>query len=110
MAGKIRLKRRSKYAAVKTVVDGITFASRYEANCYRLLRELQAAGEISDLQLQVPFAMKINGQVVCRYLADFTFRSAGRYRVADAKGFRTDVYKLKKKLMLACHGIEIEEM
>jgi hypothetical protein len=29
--------------------------------------------------------------------------------VEDSKGVRTPVYKLKKKLMLACHGIEIRE-
>ena len=109
MAGKLHLKRRSKYAAVRTEVEGLVFASKREAECYRQLKRLQDAGDISELQLQVPFAMKVNGVTICRYFADFQFRCNGRLRVMDAKGFRTAVYKLKKKMMLAFHGIEIEE-
>ena len=110
MAGRIHLKAKSKYRAVPVVVAGIRFASKREAACYQQLKHLQNIGDITDLQLQVPFTMKVNGKVICRFIADFTFRCNGRYRVADAKGFRTPVYKIKKKLMAACHGIEIEEL
>ena len=34
----------------------------------------------------------------------------GKLHVVDAKGVKTDVYKLKKKLMRSLKGIEIEEV
>lgn len=47
----------------------------------------------------------------CEYVADFVYKDGhGRTVVEDAKGYRTDVYKLKKKLMLYVHGIEIMEV
>lgn len=48
---------RSKYGARKTVVDGITFDSKKEANRYRELKLLEKAGEICCLRLQVPFEL-----------------------------------------------------
>lgn len=47
----------SKYGARKTVVDGITFDSKKEANRYRELKLLEKAGKISNLKLQVPFEL-----------------------------------------------------
>jgi hypothetical protein len=55
--------------------------------------------------------MKVGGKLICRYIADFIFDEErdGSWHpvVADAKGNITPVYKLKKKLMAACLGIEI---
>lgn len=48
---------RSKYGARKTVIDGITFDSKKEANRYRELILLERAGEICNLRLQVPFEL-----------------------------------------------------
>jgi hypothetical protein len=48
---------RSKYGARKTVIDGITFDSKKEANRYRELKLLEKAGEICCLRLQVPFEL-----------------------------------------------------
>ena len=42
-------------------------------------------------------------------MADFTYYENGEYVVEDCKGYRTDTYKLKKKLMLWVHGIRIKE-
>lgn len=47
----------SKYKSVKTQCDGITFASKKEANRYRELKLLEKAGEICCLRLQVPFEL-----------------------------------------------------
>jgi len=44
------------------------------------------------------------------YRADFTYvNEDGQPIVEDVKGFRTPVYRLKKKLMRALYGIEILE-
>lgn len=100
-----------KYHAKRTISsDGKVFASKREANRYEELLLLQKAGEISDLKCQVPFEMVINGIKVCKYIADFTYQYKGQYMVEDAKGYRTDVYKLKKKLMWAVHKIKIWEL
>ena len=42
----------------------------------------------------------------CSYIADF----CGETVVEDAKGYRTEVYKIKKKLMLERYGIQIREV
>jgi hypothetical protein len=34
----------------------------------------------------------------------------GKFVVEDAKGIRTDIYKIKRKLMLQVHGIQITEV
>lgn len=102
--------KRQKYGNRKTEVDGIVFDSAYEARCWQDLKLREAAGEISDLKRQVHCDIHVNGQFVCSYVADFVFMERGARVVADAKGCKTEVYKLKKKLMLACNGIAIVEL
>lgn len=102
----------SKYRNVKTVVDGVRFDSKREAAAYVKLSCLQKAGHIKDLQLQVPYKIVVCGVFVCTYRADFVYYDVQRRCtvVADAKGVRTKEYVLKKKLMLAVHGISIFEI
>lgn len=111
--------RPSKYGNRKTKVFGITFDSKHEAERYMELRAMQKAGKIKDLEIQKPFLLipaqkgadgKIAERAV-KYLADFYYRlSDGQQVVEDAKGCRTDVYKIKKKLMRYVYGIEIKEV
>jgi dsDNA-binding SOS-regulon protein len=67
----------SKYGAVRTEVDGISFASKKEARRYSELKLLERAGEIADLQLQPRFPLTVNGVRVCTYVADFQYRDIG---------------------------------
>ena len=101
---------RSKYKNKKTVRDGITFDSKAEADYYSELRLREAAGDISELQMQVPYRIVINGQLVCTYKADFVFYevASSKTRVVDVKGFVTPIFRLKSKLMEAANGITIE--
>ena len=102
----------SKYHAIKTTFDGITFDSRKEAHRYYELSILQAAGEISDLQRQVTYELipKQDGERACNYKADFVYQENGKTVVEDVKGVRTDAYKIKRKLMLWVYGIKIREI
>ena len=102
----------SKYRAIPTDVDGVRFASRLEARRYQELRLMEAAGEIRDLELQPRYPLRVNGRLVCTYVADFRYWDvrAGRQVVEDAKGVRTSTYKLKAKLMKAVHDIEVQEV
>lgn len=101
----------SKYNARRTVVDGIAFDSIAEANRWCELRLLERAGKISDLRRQVPFTLverSRHGRAVV-YRADFVYIENGREVVEDVKGVRTEVYKLKRRLMAERYGIEIRE-
>ena len=53
----------------------------------------------------------VNDQKICAYIADFRYEREDKdgvwhYIVEDAKGVETPEFKLKKKLMKACLGIE----
>lgn len=104
--------RRSKFGAVRTEVDGISFASKAEARRWVELQQLQAAGEIRKLRRQVRFELPVNDVLVCRYVADFVYqRKAGAgwdEVVEDVKGVETPEFKLKAKLMQAIYRIGIQ--
>lgn len=113
----------NKYGNQKTELDGIVFDSKREANRWIELKYMERAGMIKDLQRQVPFLLLPpqkdgKGKVIERkveYVADFVYSRRSNSTewekvVEDAKGCKTDVYKLKKKLMLWRHGIKIQEV
>ena len=100
----------SKYRNRKTEVDGFVFDSRREANRYLELKILERAGEIENLELQPKYDLSVNGKHICSYIADFRYQEGGRTIVEDAKGMRTDVYRIKRKLMKAVHDIEVVEV
>jgi hypothetical protein len=103
--------RRAKYGNRKTVVDGITFDSLKEAKRWDYLTLLQRAGELSELRRQVRIPCIVNGALICTYIADFVYRDKDGVEITeDAKGFKTDIYRLKKKLVAACRSIEIVEV
>lgn len=125
--------RRSKYGNRKTVVDGITFDSKKEANRFRELQLLERAGKITALQRQVKYVLIPTqrefsneiykkgahqghfkpGKVLekeCSYIADFAYMQDGAYVVEDTKGVRTEAYKIKRKLMLERYGIKVREV
>lgn len=104
--------RHNKYNAVKTTINSITFDSKHEASRYQELLLLQRAGQIQDLQLQVPFTIIVNGKKICKYIADFQYVdvSSGKVVTEDAKGMATQVYKLKRKLVEALYDVKIVEV
>ena len=92
------------------------FDSRKEEARYAELALMQRAGLIQDLKRQVKFELipsqYKDGKCIyrsCSYIADFTYMRNGELVVEDAKGYRTDEYTIKKKLMLFIHGIVIKE-
>jgi hypothetical protein len=102
--------KRSKYGAKKTEIDGIRFDSKLEAKRYSILKIARDAGHLT-FEMQVRYDLHVNGDHICFYKADFVVTyPAGRVVVEDCKGVKTPVYKLKKKMMKAIHGIEIVEI
>lgn len=107
----------NKYRNKKVILDGIEFDSRKEAQRWFELRMLERAKQITNLQRQVKFVLipsqKIDGKTVereCAYIADFVYYEDGKLVVEDTKGFRTDAYIIKRKLMLERYGIRIQEI
>lgn len=108
-----RPKPQRKYGNKPTVVCGEVFDSGKEAARYEQLLLLERAGHITQLRHHVRYPIEVNGIVLCEYEADFTYvDDAGTRHVEDVKSTATmtPVYKLKRKLMAAVHGITIEEI
>jgi len=99
-----------KYRNELTVFDGEVFHSKKEARRAQELVLLARTGRIKDLQRQVSFDLIVNGQLICKYIADFTFQENGQLVVEDTKGMRTRAYRIKFKLMKALHSIVIREV
>jgi hypothetical protein len=96
---------KSKYGNVRT--NG--FASKKEAARYQELKLLEKAGEIGKVVCQRRYPLRVNGQLICTYVADFVYDDGRTVIVEDCKGVRTSIYKLKTKLMKAIYGITILE-
>ena len=100
-------KKKSKYNANKVEVDGIKFDSKKEADFYNELKLRLSAGDIKGFCRQAEFILANN----TRYKADFiVFNNDGTSDVIDVKGFKTDVYKLKKKLFEDKFKLKIKEV
>lgn len=119
----------SKYHNVKTLLNGMLFDSKHEADVYQGLLIRQQAGQIRELRRQVPFqlcapdsmmpAHLLPGALVrvvevAIYVADAVYidNIDNSLHVIDAKGQRKRIcpYPLKKKWMALQYGIEIEEV
>lgn len=96
-----------KYHNKIVEIDNIKFASKKEAKRYTELKWLEKAKLIKDLELQKSFELQpkyVNNNRehirAINYVADFFYYDNEKkiYIVEDTKGFRTDVYKLKKKI------------
>lgn len=108
----------SKYGNTRVEWGGETFDSKWEWERWMVLMQMEAEGKIRNLKRQVPFmlqpAFDAKGESVraIKYIADFTYdehvrviggTDFGRPVVEDAKGFETDVFKLKWKLLKWLH-------
>lgn len=100
-----------RFVAKPTEVDGVRFASKGEAVFFAKLQQQERVGEISNLERQPSFRIEINGKWICTVKADAAFTDcAGVCRVQDYKGHTGDtpVSRLKRRLVEALHGVEIE--
>lgn len=115
--------RKRKYGNKETLSDdGIKFGSKKEKDRYDDLLIMQRVGEIKDLELQprfslidsVKFAGTDRAKPAIRYFADFAYTDTktGQRIIEDVKSKITresPIYRMKKHMMLAIHGIEVLE-
>lgn len=102
----------------RKAVGGIIFRSTLEADCYQFFSLMQTAGAIRSLECQPKFVlqakMRRDGKAIreIAYIADFRFERFvqsspgwGEWKrvVVDAKGFRMQVYRIKRKMFLALY-------
>lgn len=114
-----RQKSRSKYGNRKCKIDGYTFDSQKEGHRYAELKILLREGKIRGLELQkeyelVPSYIEATTGKRIRpvyYKADFVYEDVetGKTVIEDVKGYRTEGYKIKKKLM-GSKGLYITEV
>lgn len=98
--------RSSKYGNKKTVINGLTFDSKKEANYYLYLLSEQQADRVTMFLRQVPIELTAG----VKYIVDFVvFRADGSVEWIDVKGMRTDMYKLKKRQVEELYPFEITE-
>lgn len=103
----------------RKLVDGIPFRSTLEADAYQILKSWRDAGEITHLELQPKFLLQpgfrrrgpVDGEWVraITYKADFGYQRNGVRHVIEAKGFRTEAYRLRRKLFLGKHSTVVFE-
>ena len=109
---------KSKYNNSKVKYQGLTFDSKKEFEYYLILKDKEKRGLVFNIKRQVPLEIQpaftdktgVKHRAII-YKADFVYtdRLTGTERYIDVKGFKTEVYKLKKKL-LAYKNIIIEEV
>lgn len=102
--------KRNKYGNQKVELDGELVDSKHEARVYLVIKNQVKQGLYRAVARQVVFLLP--GGV--KYIADFvTLNNDGTYTVFDAKSEVTrkdKVYRIKKKQMKNCLGIEIQEV
>lgn len=105
----------NKYRNVKTEYNGRLFHSKKEAEFARIIDSLRRAKRVEDrvfsYECQKSYAIWINGIKICNYIADFVVKyEDGRVEIIDVKGYKTDMYNLKKKMVEAYYGVKIIEI
>jgi hypothetical protein len=108
----------SKYGNTKCSVGSETYRSKREMRRHQSLLLLQREGTIRNLRREVVYvladAVTIQGRrrPSLRYVADFVYEHGQvdwATVVEDAKGVRTEGYRIKRHLMKSVHNIDILE-
>lgn len=117
--------KRAKYGNKKVTEGGITFDSIRERDRWLELKQLERAGEISNLERQPKFYLfGSKSQVLIRskgypngrravWKGDFAYFCSRRNKriCEDVKGVRTPIFILKRAIVEACYpGLEIVEI
>jgi hypothetical protein len=109
----------TKYHNRKTEIDGYVFDSIKESSRYLDLRVRLEAGEIQNMKIHPRFELRVGPYLIGKYTADFSYddltldvNGVARPVVEDVKSQATitEAYRLREKLMLACHGITVQRV
>lgn len=96
---------RSKFNAQKTEYAGAMYDSAAEARYAAELDLKCRTRQILCWQRQVPIRLEVNGILICKIVADFKITEVdGSITFYEIKGCETPIWRLKRKLLKACHG------
>lgn len=108
--------KKSKMGNTAVTIDKIKFHSKKEAAYYEDLKLRLRSRDIKTFARQVTFVLNdaANGHKPVEYVADFVvWNNDGSVEIIDVKAseaFKTDVYKLKKRLFESSSGLSIKEV
>lgn len=95
-----------KYHNKKIKTEDGTFDSKYEYEEWCRLKLLERGGAIRNLMRQVPYILIPTIRTTAgtlkqiTYYADFVYEKNGIVCMVDTKGFETETYKIKKRLLI----------
>jgi len=90
--------------------EGQLWRSQWEYDCYRVLKQLEYFGAISDLKTQQRYDFVLNGVKLGSCIIDFEFKKGGRLYVADAKQHHTSKlvrWRWQLKAFKAFYGLDV---
>jgi hypothetical protein len=92
----------NKYHAKTQVYNNVSYHSKFEA-AYAEALDLRVRGkDIKSWERQVKIPLKVNGMVIANYYIDFVVtHNDGHKEWVECKGFETEVWKMKWKLLEA---------
>lgn len=95
---------KSKYGNKKAEYNGQMYHSKFESKVAEDLDLRRMAGEFTEIDRQVKISLDVNGHHICNYYIDFVAtRPDGIKEYIEAKGFATDLWRLKWKLFEALY-------
>ena len=101
--------RAKKYGNKRLKTADGWFDSKGEWKRWAFLKAAERRGDISALERQVTYDIKVNGALVTKYVADYVYTNAAGQRVVeDFKGTVTREFRLKAKLIKALYDIEVK--
>jgi len=103
-------RKRSKYGAVRTLVDGIWFDSKKEAARYMALKILQQVGQVLWFSIQGQFILPSGVVYKCDFIVAWP---NGSVTIEDVKGgnaTKTKTYRLKRRQVESIYRVKITEV
>lgn len=95
-----------KYHNKKIKTEDGTFDSKYEYEEWCRLKLLERSGVIHNLMRQVPYVLiptiRTSAETLKQisYYADFVYEENGIVYMVDTKGYETEIFKIKKRLLI----------
>lgn len=90
----------NKFGAKKSTYNGFNYDSKFEANVAQDLDLRLRVGEIKGIERQVKIPLVAYGKHITNYFIDFVVtHNDGHLEYVEAKGYETDVWKMKWKML-----------
>lgn len=104
-----------KYGNITSEFNGRIYHSKKEAGYAKILETLKKASRkeerVVHIVPQYKIDLKVNGKHICNYYMDFYVEYAdGGKKFIEVKGFQTDIWRLKWKILEAIQPIEYPDI